>query len=78
MHGCRSCGECKDCSVNVDAESKVYKQEHAIRRGHIDLLDERTLRIMLVITTRSQLRKVLFLAPSVCVFCLCMKYLGNR
>jgi len=33
---------------------------------------------MLMVTARSELRKVLFLAPSVCVFCLCMKYLGNR
>ena len=32
----------------------------------------------LLITARSEPRKVLFLAPSVCVFCLCMKYLGNR
>jgi len=31
-----------------------------------------------LITPHSELRKVLFLAPSVCVFCLCMKYLGNR
>jgi len=30
-----------------------------------------------VFTARSELRKVLFLAPSV-TFCLCMKYLGNR
>jgi len=29
-------------------------------------------------TARSELRKVLFLAPSACVFWLCMKYLGNR
>jgi len=31
-----------------------------------------------LITACSELRKVLFLAPSVCGFCLCMKYLGNR
>jgi len=31
-----------------------------------------------ICTTRSELRKVLFLAPPVFVFCLCMKYLGNR
>jgi len=30
-----------------------------------------------LITACSELRKVLFLAPSVCGFCLCMKYLGN-
>jgi len=28
-------------------------------------------------TACRELRRVLFLAPSVCVFCLCMKYLGN-
>jgi len=44
--GCRSCGECQDCSVNVDAEIKVYKQEHANIRGHIDLLDDRTLYVI--------------------------------
>ena len=32
----------------------------------------------IVITARSELRKVLFLPPSVCVFCFCMKCLGNR
>jgi len=32
----------------------------------------------LFVTARSELRKVLFLAPSVCVFCSCMKYLGNH
>ena len=31
-----------------------------------------------IFTARSELRKVLCLAPSVCGFCLCMKYLGNR
>jgi len=31
----------------------------------------------MLITARSELRKVLFLALSV-AFCLCMKYLGNR
>jgi len=33
-----------------------------------------------VFTARSELHmgKVLFLAPPVCVFCLCMKYLRNR
>jgi len=31
-----------------------------------------------VFTARSELRKVLFLAPSVRVFWLCMKYLRNR
>jgi len=32
-----------------------------------------------IITAHSEPRKVLFLAPSVlCVFCLCMKYLGHR
>jgi len=28
-----------------------------------------------ICTSRSELRKVLFLVPSVCVFCLCIKYL---
>ena len=31
-----------------------------------------------IFAARSELRKVLFLVPSVCVFCLCVKYLGNR
>jgi len=31
-----------------------------------------------IITSRSELQKVPLLAPSVCGFCLCMKYLGNR
>jgi len=30
-----------------------------------------------IIVACSQLRKVLFLVPSVCVFCLCVKYLGE-
>jgi len=34
--------------------------------------------VYLVITARSELRRVLFLAPSVLVFCLCMKYPRNR
>jgi len=33
---------------------------------------------IIIFTTRSELRKVLFLAPSVCDFFLCMKHLGNR
>jgi len=33
--------------------------------------------LALVYIARSELRKVLFFAPSVCVFCLCTKYLGN-
>jgi len=31
----------------------------------------------ILITARSELRKVLFLVPSVCGLCLCMRYLGN-
>jgi len=31
-----------------------------------------------LVTARSELRKVLFLAPSFCGFRLCMKYLGTR
>ena len=34
--------------------------------------------VAVVFTARSELRKVLFLALSVTLFCLCMKYLGNR
>ena len=30
-----------------------------------------------IVTARSEMRKVLFLTPSVCGFCLCMKYLGE-
>jgi len=45
-----------------------------VRRAYFWLLLFCTLQ---VITTRSELRKVLFLVLSV-TFCLCMKYLGNR
>ena len=34
--------------------------------------------LIFFVTARIELRKVLFLAPSVCVLCSCMKYLGNR
>jgi len=36
-----------------------------------------TTEIIMLITARSELRKILFLAPSVCGFCLYMKYLGG-
>jgi len=34
--------------------------------------------IWLIFTANSELQKVLFLAPSVCVFCFCVKYPRNR
>jgi len=33
---------------------------------------------ILLITTRRELRSIMYLAASVCAFLLCVKYLGNR
>jgi len=44
----------------------------------VSTVDDYTSVKRVMITARSELRKVLFLAPSVCDFLLCIKYLGNR
>ena len=57
-----------DITTQVPVACLVARSTYSSERSYV---------LRMFITARSELRKVLFLAPPVCAFCLCMKNLWN-